>query len=120
LKIPSTLKTTFEDTFYDKTITTYSISEQIDDEGWAKTEDVAVTGTFMGNVNFSNLEKLQLEYGLEDKVDVSITTSTNIPTNNIVSYGGFQYKIVKAMPFDTHYLLIGTKWSSKSSISLSA
>lgn len=120
MKIPSTLKTTFEDTFYDKQLTTYSVSEQIDDEGWAGTEDVAVTGTFWGNVNFSNLEKLQTDYGFEDKIDISITTSTNIPVNNIVSYAGNQYRITNAMPFDTHYLLVGIKWLSKSSISISA
>jgi hypothetical protein len=32
---------------------------------------------------------------------------------SIVGYKGRIYKVVKAMPFDSYYLLLGKEWSSQ-------
>jgi hypothetical protein len=66
------------------------------------------------------LEKLREDYGIKENIDIAITTDQNVAVDSILGYLGTQYKLVQAIPFDSHYLLIGKKWLSKSSTLISA
>lgn len=119
MKIPDSFKSNIKATFYDKTLAAYEVTETTDDEGWSRM--TASEGEdFDGNVRFDNLAKLQVDYGLEDAIDISVTTDQNITAGTVIGYDGKTYLIVKAFPFDSHYLLVGKLWSSKSSTSTSA
>lgn len=120
MKIPDTFKTTVASRFYDKEISVYEIEETVDAEGWAsKSGSSIVSATFFGNTRFSNLEKVQMQYGIKEQIDIAITTNYNLANDSIIGYLDRQYKIFKVLPFDSHYLLIGREWSSKSTTSIS-
>ena len=124
--IPDSFKQSIANTFYDKEITKYTTEEVVDDEGWVGMEETVVSdsnyvsGTFMGNVRFDNLAQIQEDYGLKEVVDIVVTTDEDIDVNSIIGYENVLYRVNKAIPFDSHKLLIGNIWSSKSSISISA
>jgi hypothetical protein len=120
LKIPNSFTQVIADTFYDKILTLYTVEEIVDEEGWAKLEETATTTTFSGNVRFDNLAQLQEDYGIKDVIDIAVTTNDNVEVGSVVKYDNVLYKISKAIPFDSHKLLIGNIWSSKSSDSISA
>ena len=110
MQIPDSFKEKIADTFYDNTISTYSSEEVVDDEGDAKIGTTALS-TFEGNVNFSDLAKIQEDYGLTDKIDISITTDEDVDTGSIIGYDDITYMVVKSIPFDSHNLIVGKKWS---------
>ena len=114
--IPNTFKSKIKDTFYDKTVTLYTTSETKDAAGWSRMSETE-SSTFLGNVSFSRLAKIQEDYGLEDSIDIAITTDENVSVNSVIGYGSKKYKITGAIPFDSHYLLTGNEWLSKSSTS---
>ena len=103
-------------TFYDKVITLYTSEEVVDDEGWAGVSEAETVNTFNGNVRFNDLALLQEDYGLKEVIDIAITTDEDVEVGTIIEYGGETYKVIKAIPFDSHNFLIGKLWSSKSSI----
>lgn len=113
--LPTNFKPTIKALFYDKTISIYSSSVTKDSVGWTKKKSSTVTGTFKGNVNFNKLEKMQEEYGITEAIDIAITTDQNIALETILGYGGKQFKVIRAIPFDSHYLIFAQKWLSRSS-----
>jgi hypothetical protein len=120
LKIPNSFKQGIANTFYDKELILYTSSEVVDDEGWARVEEAETTDSFYGNVRFDNLAQLQEDYGLKEVIDIAVTTSEDVEVGSVVEYGGVLYKVSKAIPFDSHNLLVGNIWSSKSSTLTSA
>lgn len=121
MRIPTNFSNTIKEKFYDKEITLYSTADSVDSEGWAKKAGTSVeTGSFYGNVSFSNFGDVQESYGIKTKIDITITTDEEIEVGQIIGYLGYQYKVTQVIPSDSHYLLIGEKWSSKSSTYISA
>jgi len=120
MRIPSKFTQVIADTFFDKTIDLYSVGEITDKEGFTRRDVLLKTGDFTGNVYFTNLEEVRQDYGIEEQIDVVISTHEEIEAGVIVGYGGKDYRVVKAIPRDSHNLLIGRSWSSMSSGSISA
>ncbi len=115
MKIPNSFNKAIKETFYDKEIDIYTDEEQDDGAGFV-TRGVEPTGKiFYGNVQYSNLEQMQKDYGLSEQVDIVISTSETIQAGSVVGYDGRLFKIIKAIPNDSHNLLIGTVWQQLSS-----
>lgn len=114
--IPTSFTQAIGTNFYDKEVDVYTTSDVQDEEGQAYKEATEIAGSVMGNVNFNNLDLIQEQYGLQEKVDIAITTRDAIGGNaNIIGYGGYQYLVIKAVSFDSHILMLGKLWLSKSS-----
>ena len=108
--IPETMKTEIAKAFYDKEIHLMNKRVTKDAEGGVKTDGYSVVDVFKGNVNFSNCEKIQEEYGLDYKVDLTITTHyTNLKIDNILSYNKVLYEVKGIYPKDSHTLVICSK-----------
>jgi len=103
------------DTFYDKVVTLYTSSEAVDNEGWAGVKTSTEDSSFYGNVRFDNLALLQENYGLKDVIDIAITTDEEVAVGKILGYEDKMYMVMKSISFDSHNLIIGKVWSSKSS-----
>lgn len=114
--IPDDFKTAIQATFNDKVITRYNSTLTKDVESFAYVEAGEDVDTFLGNVNFDNLEQIQEDYGIGTKIDISITTQASVENGTIISYLGYYYKLIKVFNYDSHSLLIGKekKWSSRS------
>lgn len=122
--------------FYDKGILVLNKTTSRDAEGGLHTTAGNVSYKFYGNVNFSNFGKIQEDYGLDYNIDISITASpetfedkvylgdtelvyerdkiyiknTNdilLGLNDIISYGGKEYRVSNIIPFDSHILVLG-------------
>lgn len=116
MKIPRIFTDKVSSLFYDKDVLVYSVESVVESDGWTKLDLVSSGYTIKGNVNFSNLEQVQKEYGLSEVVDVTITTAKeeSIGLNNIISINDITYIVVKAISFDSHKLIIAKQWDSKS------
>lgn len=109
--IPQTMKTAIAKEFYDKEIYLMDKRTEKDAEGGVKTLDYTEKNSFMGNVNFSNCEKIQQEYGLDYKINISITTDyTGIKKDDILSYNGVLYEVKGIFNRDSHTLVVGANW----------
>ncbi len=106
------MKKVIADTFYDKTVSVLSKVETFDSEGGVTSKGLTVTGTFNGNVSFSNCKEIQEEYGLDYTIDISITcsTDTDISIDNIIQYNNITYIVTDVLPSDSHFLVIANKW----------
>lgn len=134
--IPKIMKKQMAKYFYDKGILVLNKSVSRDAEGGLHTEAGKVSYKFYGNVSFSNFGKIQEDYGLDYNIDISITASpetfedkvyledaelvyerdkiyiknTNdilLGINDIISYGGKEYKVTNIIPTDSHILVLG-------------
>lgn len=114
MTLTDNFKTLISSTFYDKVITKYTQVNVTDTEGWTAKDAVTSNGTFKGNVNFSKLDEIRKDYGLNDEIDMVVTCDEDIENGSILEYLGVKYLVVRAIPYDSHYLLIGKKWLSKS------
>ena len=109
--IPKSMKTVIAKTFYDKEIHLMNKSVKKDAEGGVKTKGYTVKECFKGNVNFSNCEKIQEEYGLDYKVNISITTDyIGLEKNDIISYDKMFYEVKGIYIRDSHLLVLGATW----------
>lgn len=100
-------------TFYDKTIDVLTNSTITDIEGGVSYKGTTtVVSSFNGNVSFANCKKIQEEYGLDYEIDISITasTDTSIAINDIIKYNDVVYNVNDVLPFDSHILIVATKW----------
>ena len=108
--IPETMKTEIAKAFYDKEIHFLNKRTDTDAEGAITTRGYAVKETFKGNVNFSNCEKIQEEYGLDYKINISITTDyTGLTVNDVISYDRVLYEVKGIYIRDSHTLVLGAK-----------
>ena len=109
--IPKTMKTAMAKAFYDKEIHILDKRTEMDAEGGVITKGYAVRDTFKGNVNFSNCEKLQEDYGLDYRVNVSISTDYNgVKLNDILSFNTVLYEVKGIYTRDSHTLVLGSIW----------
>ena len=109
--IPTSMKTVIAKEFYDKEIHLMNKSTETDSEGGVKTKGYTVKDAFKGNVNFSNCEKIQEDYGLDYKVSISITTNyTGLEKTDILSYDKVLYEVKGIYIRDSHLLILGSKW----------
>ena len=105
------MKTEIAKTFYDKEVYLIEKSTEKDLEGGIKTKGYTVKESFKGNVNFSNCEKIQEEYGLDYKINISITTDyTGLKKDNIFSYNEVLYEVKGIFIRDSHLLVVGANW----------
>ncbi len=119
MQLPADFKNEIKNKFYDKEFSVYADETPVDTVGWAKKKTLSVVSTFLGNARFDHLDKLQEQYGITEVLSMAITTDENIELETIIGYIARQHKVVAAIPFDSHYLLLTTKWLSRSSISTS-
>ena len=115
MKLPTNFKSVISSTFYDKIITLYTSEVQKDEYGWTGASATATADTFMGNVRFNNLAQVQEDYGIEEAIDIAVTTDEDVANSSIIGYDGKTYKIVKVIPSDSHNLIVANLWESKSS-----
>ena len=109
--IPQTMKTEIAKTFYDKEIQLMNMSTEADAEGGVKTKGYTVKENFKGNVNFSNCEKIQEEYGLDYKINITITTDfTGLKKSYIFAYNKALYEVKGIYIRDSHTLVLGATW----------
>ena len=109
--IPQTMKTAISRAFYDKVIHVMDKRTEMDAEGAVKTLGYAVKESFKGNVNLSNCEKIQEEYGLDYKVDITLTTDYNkLKKDEIIFYNEQLYAVKGIYPRDSHTLVVGASW----------
>ncbi len=69
------------------------------------------TNTILGNVRFSNLEEIRENYGIRERIDIAITTDEEVDLGSIWEYRNKHYRIVQAIPNDSHNFLVGQIWS---------
>lgn len=134
--IPRIMKKLIAKNFYDKEILVLDKTATRDEEGGLNTKAGKVSYKFYGNVNFSNFGKIQEDYGLDYQIDISITASPEtfedkvyledaelvydrdriyikdtseilLGINDIISYGGKEYRVSSIIPFDSHILVLG-------------
>ena len=109
--IPQTMKQAIAKAFYDKEIHLMDKRTEKDAEGGVRTFSDSVIETFNGNVNFSNCQKIQEDYGLDYNVDISITTDyTSVAVTDILGYGGALYEVKGIYTRDSHTLILGAIW----------
>lgn len=121
MRIPNKFKQVIKDTFYDKEVDLYNVTTEADSQGFVRNGEPATkTGSFLGNVSFDKLDLVQEEYGITEDVDMTISTDEDVSLNQILSYGGRFYKVIRAIENDSHNLLIAQKCLLKSSTSISA
>jgi hypothetical protein len=105
------MKTAIAKAFYDKEIHLMDKRTEMDAEGDVKTLGYAVKEAFKGNVNFSNCEKIQEDYGLDYKVNISITTNyTGVKLNDLIMFDKAMYEVKGIFNRDSHQLIVGANW----------
>ena len=111
MRIPKKFKQAVASTFYDKQFTIYSIDEVVDEEGGTTRTASSAGSTFNGNV-VDNVELVQEQYGISEKFDIAVTTSTDvdIEQGSIFSYSGRLYEVTRIMAPDSHLLVTARKW----------
>lgn len=109
--IPKTMTNKIAQVFYDKTVSVLINKTTIDAEGGVNYLGYDVIDNFKGNVNFSNCKQIQEEYGLDYRIDVSITTNyESLKNNDLIKYDNVTYKVTDIIKNDSHYLVVATKW----------
>lgn len=109
--LPADFKSVIADTFYDKQVTWLVVTET-NVNGWI--EKTTVDGdTFMANVRFNDLRVLQSELGLTEDINIAMTClpETVAVKGDLFRYGGNQYMVTEAVPFDSHKLIVGRVWA---------
>ena len=108
--IPKSMKKMMAKKFYDKLIHIISAAIEHDEEGGIEYGEPIITGSFFGNVNYSNFGKIQEEYGLDYKIDITITASpdTSIRVNDTILYDGKYYTIRDVFARDSHKMIVAT------------
>lgn len=114
MTIPISFKDIISKKFYDKTISVYSQVESTNNEGWSRIKVSTVLYTFKGNVNYTNLDKIQMSYGIKEDVSAVITTASYVAGNSIILFDNILHKVIQSIPQDSHYTIITQKWIQKS------
>ncbi len=114
MKIPDIMRELIASTFYDKEVTLYDVTDSVDSEGWARKSTPVANGTFLGNVRFDKLDKIQRDYGIDDVISAAITTDAVVENEQIIGYLGKFHKVIRSIPEDSHRLLITQVWEDNS------
>ena len=111
MRLPSSFTQTIADAFYDKDVSILT-KTQTNTDGWIG-ETGTVSSTFKANVQFSNLGAVQTELGLTERIDVALTCAADVSlaTDGLFRYDGVDYKVLTAIPYDSHKRIVGQKWA---------
>lgn len=110
MNIPNSFKEKIKSVFYDKTVETCEISTATDAEGHVSREVGDSISSFTCNVSYDRLDEVKEEYGIEEKIDIKISTQETISSETILKYEGEYFEIVKNIPYDAYNLILGRKW----------
>ena len=119
MNIPNSFRTQIANAFYDKEIELLSVVETTNNEGQVRRQLSQSGERVKGNVQYSNLERLREEYGIDEEVELSITTQDTVETEAI-RFDGEDFEVVKNIPFAAYNLIICSKWKFTQSGSISA
>lgn len=111
MKIPQGFTKAIKDTFYDKELTEMAETTSENDFGERTVALTPTANTILGNVRFSNLEEIRENYGIRERIDIAITTDEEVDLGSIWEYRDRYYRIVQAIPNDSHNFLVGQIWS---------
>lgn len=106
MNIPDSFKIAISETFYDKTFTVYEKSVTVDSEGGTSITVAELGQTFLGSINFSELDSVQEDYGIATSISATVNTAEEITGNQYIGYDGKVYRVIKSVPFDSHFMLI--------------
>lgn len=113
LFIPRQMKQEIAKTFYDKEIHLLNRRTEMDAEGGVKNASYSIKDVFKGNVNFTNCEKIQEDYGLDYKIDITISTDyKELNVDDILTYDKVLYEVKGIYKNDSHWLVLGSKWQA--------
>ena len=107
LYIDDSFKNAISSVFYDKEFIVCTIEELQEADGTAYKAFTVTETVFDGNIFFNNLEKIREDYGIKEEIDYVISTQYDIDTGSIFKYNNQYFNINKALPFDSHNLLVG-------------
>lgn len=116
MNLPTDFKNKISEKFFDKSFSIYTSTEEVDSEGFSRMSVEETETTFMGNVRFDSMDKIQKDYGLDDEIQMAITTHTDIEAGTIIGYNDRTYKVIRGITFDSHYLLLAQEWSVSSDL----
>jgi hypothetical protein len=103
-------KSAISSVFYDKEIEQYSVTDAVDAEGFKrKRQPSTKTGSFMANVNYSKLDEIKELYGIDESIDMTVTTNDDVAVGSVIKYADVFFEVIRAIPFDSHNLLIAQK-----------
>lgn len=110
--IPNSFNKAVADVFYDKEIFTVEKLSTVDVEGGRSISAGVKMDSFMGNVKFTDLRKIQEDYGLREQIDIAVTTdpASAVKVGDLIKYQDNVYDIIAAVPSDSHLLIGGQKW----------
>ncbi|MBQ7139989.1 MAG: hypothetical protein IJO32_00625 [Bacilli bacterium] len=105
MKIPKSFKEITKKIFYDKDINLYQkITSEDSEGGFIETlSDEFIP--FKGNLQFSNKEKIQNDYGISIDAEIVITSDFKCEENQIIEYLDNKYEIIKVIPRDSHFVI---------------
>ena len=103
--IPKSFQKKVKETFYDKNINLYQkITSEDSEGGFIETlSDKFIP--FKGNLQFSNKEKIQKDYGISIDAEIIVTSDFKCEENQIIEYLDNKYEIVKVIPCDSHFVI---------------
>lgn len=113
MKITQGFKNAIANSFYDKTVILKNIEDVVQEDGFAGVQVLSNYGSFKANVRSGVSEEMQKQYGLKEKMDITVTTDQEIDIASILEYADKSYRIEQVIPFDSHYLLFCKEWQSK-------
>lgn len=113
--LPNDFQSTIAKTFYDKDITILGVDKVIEADGAISDTTTNVKGSFKGNPRLVNFKKIQKDYGLDYQIDIAVTCSPTevVDQQDLIEYAGVKYDVTDVLPFDSHKLIVGTKWQSQ-------
>lgn len=112
MTIPESFTNNIAGQFYDKTILLYDDDEVTEADGKTH-QSVTTSSSFVGNVQFSRLGKFMEDYGLTEKIDISITSLEDVTPGRIIGYDGKYYRVEQVIDNDSHNLILGSQWMLK-------
>ena len=96
--------------FYDKTVSVKTLTITTNSEGQRIKTIGDVDHTFKGNVQFGNRRIVAEQYGLKYDFDLTITTDETLDLNSIISYENIDYVVTDVLKYDTHNMIIASKY----------
>lgn len=119
MNYPASFPTAIAAAFYDKELILCSKTSIKDDRGWTRDSVTETETTYLVHTRYNKLAEVQEQYGIREDINIAITGPSDmvVVKGDIIKIGGKYYRIIDGYPNDTHKVLVGQVWSSKSSTS---
>lgn len=110
--VTQTFKDAIQRTFFDKVIDMFSVTSTTEIDGAVRNNVLVAGNQFNGNPRLTNFKAIQKDFGLEYQIDIAVTTTVDagVTVNSGIRYAGIEYRVTEVFAFDSHTLIIGTKW----------